>query len=334
MRLVSDFDKLAILIRNCLADKPFSEEEKIGLSNFVASESYKSLPETVEEAEDNKKIGLYLLRKAADTLLTLAQNNYHPSENHIETLSTVIAGAKDVTELTLVADPFEGRYYQLLAKLAEQIDVSSAESFRFRFESYQKLYQLEKAVLGSVADLNPEVSETLQELFEPTIKSIPEIAPVDLTNNKLDEMFEVIPTMFMPRSLAETPYLPAARDEISHEVTFKVFDDVQRARSHKFIAKILGAQDLDTSFELHFSLTPSEAAYEYLQTITDKVWSVRLIVENNQAYTFTTDDVIEKVCMGEEISLVLAKPKQWLTLEGIDPYDVWEKLSTIVVNPK
>ena len=323
MRLISDFDRLDIIIRRYLTGKPFSEDTRTILDKFIASENYKSLPKNAKEAEDNQKIGLYLLRKAADTLFALTQNN---SVGNLEGLIKTVNEAKDISELTLVADPFEGRYYQLLAHIAKQAnDTASAEIFEFRFENYQKLYRLEKALMGSITEFNPEIGETLAELLEPNPDGR------DLSEPTYEQE---VTSMFIPKSLYESPLLPAARDDITHQVTFKVFDNTKTALSHKFTAKLLDAQNFDTSFGLHFSLSPSEEAYDYLQDITERMWSVRLIIEDKQVYVFSVEDVLEKVCIGEEVQLELSKPKEWLTLEGgINPYDVWEKLNTIVISP-
>ena len=303
MYFESDFDRLKPLLEKVISKKILNKKDMEILNNFQASAAYANLPKSDKESEQVEKVSLYLLKQATDMLLAFSQKEYN----------NALEAAQSTQNLMLVADPFDGLLYACAAKIAELANnLSTQAAFTYRYEAYQTTYEREKALLGTVELLDPEMQAFCDEVLEETNK-----LPVKAYNPQNTHIAQpkflnrVNPLEF---NLPETSYgfTHVAVEEVNPKV--KIFTESNSIRFTVFESKLIEIVEEDSDeniLNLVFELLPNKEAEKLLTSLKQDNWTIRLISNDDTVWEFTGNSLALEI-ERNQIGLKLRQPDVWL----------------------
>jgi hypothetical protein len=164
-----------------------SHEAARDIDAFRREAAYESLPHSLAEAFENQ--ALFSLRLAADALAHVAHKD----------LKAALRVAREVLELPLALEPFEGTLELLGAHLAKKLDDDELQArFKRRYDESIERFSRGRALLGLTDALaDPYVASVLSEAFEKTISVQEDVAEPSIPH------YPVLGSAFLPFSGSE-----------------------------------------------------------------------------------------------------------------------------------
>ncbi len=306
---ISNFKRLQPLLQKVVLSEVLTKEDKLILTSFQNSSTYKTLPKSSEAANSASKTNLFLLRQATDSLLMFAKGDNRRA----------LEVAKATQNLKLRVDPFRGFFYCFADKVAQLVgDEEASKIFANRYKMYRENYALENALLGAAQVSDPKVQDLLGEMLVEDSQAQNQLYD-SIIHASLDNSQEV---GFMPPASGLT-YIYRAEEE-QQNPTVRIFTEPRLARFVDFETQLINIEPNYEFLEFSLELSPQETAADLLASLQDTAWILRLITDLKEEPLSFLGDHLEITSSFNTLHITLEQPKNWQELSLVEEIN-WEK---------